>query len=396
MATRVLIALNCLVMVAFIIMNPGAWLVPDRQSLIQWGADYGLLAFTGQQWRLFTCMFLHVGILHLLVNMYGLWNVGPPAEELFGWRELIVIYVFSGVMGFMTSSLWNPMLVSAGASGAIFGVYGSLLAFLFVQRDKYPRKTLEQHTLMACIFIGCTALYGFFVPEIDNFAHFGGLIAGGFSGFLFAHLQVKERYRNAFTIPTLALIAAAMLVITQTAFDRRGFPVYQQALQALKENDYSGAVDALSLFLRLHPDSTEALMRRALAYSKLGELPDAVRDYSRVLAVTPENADAYNNLAWTQCGLKQYEQAVENAGDCIRLLPRYSAAYDTRAYAYWHLGKVKEAMADFQQAIKLAPRDSAAFYHRRKMKKDLNLADESANTTEPGQVAQYTPDSWEN
>src|SRR6185437_8101435 len=106
----------------------------------------------------------------------------------------------------------------------------------------------------------------------------------------------------------------------------------------------------------------------------------------------------YNDLAWTECGLKQYYNAIKNADYSIRLNPRSSAAFDTRGYAYWHVGKVNEALADFQQAIKLAPKDGAAPYHRRKMTKDLNVAQQpdATATADAKQVAQYTPDAWEN
>lgn len=367
MATKILIALNVLVMLAFAIANPTGVLVPDRQSLLAFGANYGLYTCSGEQWRLFTSMFLHVGVLHLLVNMYALYKVGPPAEDLFGWRTFLVIYVFSGLVGSLASCLWNPTLTSAGASGAIFGVYGSLLAFMYVQRDQFPKKTLHNHALMAVIFLICNFAYGWIVPEIDSFAHMGGLLAGAFSGFLFAHLQVKEKYRFAYIIPVLVLVTAGVMAITQTAFERRGYNFYYDGMQALKHNDYVLAVECLSLFLAAQPNDVEACGLRGFANLKLNDLHQAASDFSRVMALAPRSAQAYNGLAWVECGLMQFDKAARHASDAIRLSPKFALAYDTRGYAYARLGQVQKAGTDFDTAVKLLPRDAAARFHRREL-----------------------------
>jgi rhomboid protease GluP len=394
-ATRILIALNVLVMVVLSIQNPGMLLIPDKQSLIESGANFGILTCSGQQWRLLSSMFLHVGILHLLVNMYALYKVGPPAEDLFGWRDFVVIYLFSGIFGALASCLWNPTLISAGASGAIFGVYGSLLSFMFVQRDQYPDKVLKNHALMAVLFLACNAVYGWLVPEIDSFAHLGGLLAGAFSGFLFAHLQVSESMRNAFTFPILILLTGGMIAVTHVAFDRRGYPFDYQGLQAFKKKDYRMAVEYFTTFLAVQPDNAEACGSRGMSYLKLRLLENAAADFSRVAALAPRSWEPLNDLAWVECGLGQYQMAVQHSTKAIRLYPRAAPAFDTRGYAYSHLGMREDALADYDQAIKLAPTDPAPRYHRHRLIEIASSLPVTVDATDSDTAKKYQPEHWE-
>ena len=176
--TPVLIALNVGIFGLML-----AWglhpMQPAMDDLIRWGANYGPKTTQGEWWRMFTCMFLHIGLLHLLFNMVALWNVGSFMEQLLGSTGFLVLYVVAGLLGSVASVAWNPFVISAGASGAIFGLIGGLLAFLVRHRDA------QQHAFLAALrtntlaFLGFNLIYGFIQPGIDMAAHLGGL-AGGF------------------------------------------------------------------------------------------------------------------------------------------------------------------------------------------------------------------------
>ena len=180
--TSVLIALNVAIFGLML-----AWGVDPMQpaidSLIQWGANYGPRTTQGEWWRMFTCMFLHIGVLHLLFNMVALWNVGGFMERLLGSLDFLVLYLLAGLLGSVASVAWNPFVVSAGASGAIFGLYGGLLAFLV-------RHRAMQHTSLAALrtntlaFLGYNLVYGFIQQGIDMAAHLGGLAGGFVCGFV--------------------------------------------------------------------------------------------------------------------------------------------------------------------------------------------------------------------
>src|SRR5215470_16797334 len=175
--TSVLIALNVAIFGLML-----AWGVDPMQpaidSLIQWGANYGPKTTQGEWWRMFTCMFLHIGVLHLLFNMIALWNVGGFMERLLGSSGFLVLYLLAGLLGSVASVAWNPFVVSAGASGAIFGLYGGLLAFL-VRHRALQHASLAALRTNTLAFLGYNLVYGFIIQGIDMAAHLGGL-AGGF------------------------------------------------------------------------------------------------------------------------------------------------------------------------------------------------------------------------
>jgi rhomboid protease GluP len=180
--TAVLLALNVAIFGLML-----AWgidpMQPAIDSLIQWGANYGPRTTQGEWWRMFTCMFLHIGMLHLLFNMIALWNVGGFMERWLGSMSFLVLYLLAGLLGSVVSVAWNPFVVSAGASGAIFGLYGGLLAFL-VQHRAMQHASLAALRTNTLIFLGYNLVYGFIQQGIDMAAHIGGLAGGFVCGFV--------------------------------------------------------------------------------------------------------------------------------------------------------------------------------------------------------------------
>src|ERR1700690_3664083 len=120
------IGLNLPVYVAMLVSG-GHAVNPSIPDLLRWGANLGSLTTSGQWWRLFTCTFLHIGILHILFNMFVLWDIGRFMERLIGSGGWAVVYLVACLSGSVASLWWNPQVVSAGASGAIFGLYGGLI-----------------------------------------------------------------------------------------------------------------------------------------------------------------------------------------------------------------------------------------------------------------------------
>jgi rhomboid protease GluP len=154
------------------------FLHPLAPDVIPWGASYGPLTAGGQSWRLFTEIFVHFGILHIGMNMYILFQVGVLTEILFGKVRYIILYLAAGLAGSLTSLYVHPLGVSAGASGAIFGVFGALLAFLLIERGVIPRKAAMQIARSAALFLVYQLVYGLADKTTDLSAHIGGLVAG--------------------------------------------------------------------------------------------------------------------------------------------------------------------------------------------------------------------------
>jgi membrane associated rhomboid family serine protease len=155
---------------------------PDISHLLRWGANFGPLTVNGQWYRLLTATFVHVGGLHLLFNMWVLWEVGRAVERLLGSIPFAVMYLVSGLVGSLVSLYWHPLLVSAGASGAIFGVCGALFGFLVRRRAAIPPEVFAKVRKSGVAFLLFNLAFGLLVPNIDLAAHAGGRAAGVLRG----------------------------------------------------------------------------------------------------------------------------------------------------------------------------------------------------------------------
>lgn len=156
----------------------------ELQTLVDLGALYGpLTVLKGEWWRLFTAMFLHGGMTHLLMNMFSLYLIGRGAEVYFDTKSYLSIYFFSGLIGGLVSLYMHPLSVGVGASGAIFGIFGALAGFFLAHREKiasYTKAFMKDFTIIIVINL----VIGLSIPSIDVSAHIGGLIVGFIGGFV--------------------------------------------------------------------------------------------------------------------------------------------------------------------------------------------------------------------
>ena len=160
----------------------------NGQVLLEMGALNGrLVVIGGEWWRLFTAMFLHGGMTHILMNMFSLYLIGRGAEMYFERKAYISIYLFSGLLGGLASLYMHPSLnpydVSIGASGAIFGVFGALAGFFLAHRDKiadHSKAFMKDFGMV----LGINLVLGLSIPSIDVSAHIGGLVVGLIGGFV--------------------------------------------------------------------------------------------------------------------------------------------------------------------------------------------------------------------
>jgi membrane associated rhomboid family serine protease len=182
--TPALVALNVAVFVLMVAKGVSP-VSPTTGDLFAWGADYGpAVVVGGEWWRLLTSAFVHIGVIHLALNMYVLWGVGHLAERVYGNGAYLFLYLVAAVGGSLISTAWSPLAVSAGASGAVFGVYGAILAFTAFSRGGLPESVTAGLQKGALSFIAYNVLFGLSVPGISNSAHLGGLGAGFLAGLL--------------------------------------------------------------------------------------------------------------------------------------------------------------------------------------------------------------------
>lgn len=211
LATRVLIGLNVLVFGALVAAGVSP-IDPSTKELVHWGADFAPLTASGQWWRLGTSMFLHAGVLHLALNMWCLLNLGLLAERLFGRPAFLILYCLSGLGGSLASLFAHPNGVGVGASGAIFGLAGGLIAFLGMRREAAAAARLTQMMPSLLSFVAYNLLIGAMNPLIDNAAHLGGLVVGaGFGAALLVGDTAPAVGARRLTITTLACVVALLV-----------------------------------------------------------------------------------------------------------------------------------------------------------------------------------------
>ncbi len=168
-----LLVINVLVFLIMLFSGVGE----SAEGLLAFGALYKPYVLAGQWYRLFTAMFVHIGIAHLAVNCLYLFIFGSGLERYLGGVKLLFIYLISGLVGCIAMLMFSRG-VSAGASGAIYGLVGALMAISY--REK--RAVSGYSFYMLLMFAICGLGFGFLMPNVGNFAHIGGFIAGGVIG----------------------------------------------------------------------------------------------------------------------------------------------------------------------------------------------------------------------
>src|SRR6266849_6572430 len=132
--TQAIFGINVAVFIAMTMAGVSMLDNPAGPDLVRWGANFGPLTVSGQWWRLLTCVFIHGGLLHIAFNMWCLWDLGRLAESVYGHWTFAVVYLVTGLASSLTSVAWHPAGLSVGASGAIFGIAGALIASLLSGR----------------------------------------------------------------------------------------------------------------------------------------------------------------------------------------------------------------------------------------------------------------------
>ena len=177
LATPLLLDLNLLIFGLMVLSGVSAS-DPTGRELVRWGSNVSGLTLHGEPWRLLSSVFVHAGFPHLLLNMVSLWLLGLLVEDRVGPLRLALVYLASGVGGSLASVWWHAAGInSVGASGAIFGLYGFLLALLVSKKlvlDKSDRRAM----LGLVLYLVISNLISGLTGNIDNAAHLGGLLTG--------------------------------------------------------------------------------------------------------------------------------------------------------------------------------------------------------------------------
>lgn len=180
-------------------------------TLFLFGAKESSYIFHGEWWRLITAGFLHANLIHIGVNSWSLFNLGPQVEESYGTGRLLVIYVLSSICGFLASAIFSLSL-SVGASAGICGLIGAMIAFGMNERSSFGDYLKTNYAISAISML----LLSSFVSSIDNWAHFGGLAGGFVVGYIAGHPGIwkpkQERYWDVAGLAMVGLVVICFVV----------------------------------------------------------------------------------------------------------------------------------------------------------------------------------------
>lgn len=203
-----IIGINVLVFIGMVISGVSI-MAPTGFDIINWGGNHLFYTANGEGWRLLSCVFVHIGIIHLLFNMYALYSIGVYLEPMLGKTKFIAAYLSTGVVASLASLWWHSSPVaSAGASGAIFGMYGVFLALLSTNLiPKQVRKSLVQSI---GVFVVFNLMYGM-KSGVDNAAHIGGLVSGLIIGYIFYLLIKTENHEKKIVAPLAIVVVTGVI-----------------------------------------------------------------------------------------------------------------------------------------------------------------------------------------
>ncbi|MBX9669532.1 MAG: rhomboid family intramembrane serine protease [Candidatus Obscuribacterales bacterium] len=352
-ATKAVIAINFAVFVAMCVASRGmAILLPSIGLMIDWGGDYAPRTFDGQWWRMFTCMFLHFGLIHVAVNMWALWDLGSAVERLFGTKKFVVIYLISGLCGSALSLLWNPDLCCAGASGAIYGVLGAVVGVFKGHENEIDKIEFFKAGKSIATFILLSLVFGV-VAGFDNAAHIGGLVSGFVLGWILAGKRSAIALYGG-TALTCAVFVALVILATTLPFDFRNRYWFLKGVESLERFENNKAIEAFNKQLERKPDDSLTLAYRGAALMGLERDKDALADLDRAIELNPKVGSAYMfraRLKLKEDSILQRRAALADADQAIELKATADEALLTRAHANIQVA-LKGSADNFKFALK--------------------------------------------
>jgi membrane associated rhomboid family serine protease/Flp pilus assembly protein TadD len=341
MVTQALLALNLLVFVTMAVQ--GIALDPPTQALLDRGANYAPLTLGGQPWRLVTALFLHNGFLHIFFNMWCLWDLGGLCESLYGHVTFALVYLISGIGSSLASVWWHPAIPSVGASGAVFGIVGALIASYYLGEFTMPRFAMRGHLRSLVLFVVYNMILGQVFGRVDNAAHIGGLVTGLLFGALTA--RIAPRSGGIRRVGVILLVGLVVAVCGALLYRSRSYLAHaSRAHDLLDENKTAEAIGELQAVVRQRPDYLPAHFELAHAYFDAKKYDLAEAELQRVLALRPNNEATRYELGMVYLNTQRDPAAKD-------LFTQMVKADGNDGYAHFGLGMALAAGQNYPDAI---------------------------------------------
>nr|MDZ4833552.1 rhomboid family intramembrane serine protease [Candidatus Melainabacteria bacterium] len=367
--------------------------------------------------------------------------VGSEMERTLGTWRYLWVYLISGIVGSLVSVAFQPWNVSVGASGAIFGIFGAAFSNVGGVPFDEVLGSMKRRLMVLAIMLVVVILPGYFIPGIDNSAHFGGLFAGLILGFAFIANQRKD-FRPAviggIAAVTLGPLLAFFLIFNQYRDDPRlkSQPLYvhgeaaladkkydvalqdfETAITALGDDEkykkeksaalkgktgaliqlkrYDEALATISVNETLAEKKTPLLATKALIMQRLGKYPEAIALYKEAAEQEPDNGGISNDMAWAQAAMGDLDEALINVNKALAKNDKQTSALDTRGTVYLLQKNYDAAIKDFDRALSLNPKEGAAYFHRAGANLQKGEDEECDNDLKAAKELKYEPDPWE-
>jgi membrane associated rhomboid family serine protease/Flp pilus assembly protein TadD len=359
--TAGLIGLNVVVFLIMVLRGVSPF-APSAQQMIAFGADFGPLTLNGQWWRLVTSMFVHFGIVHIGLNMWCLWNLGRAAEQLMGRASYFLAYFVSGIFSSIASVYWHPMGASAGASGAIFGMAGVLVSYVYLKKTPSHIKINSKMLGSLGTFIAYNLAFGA-LPGISNAAHIGGLVMGLVVGAVLPAAGASEAARRT-RVSLVAIFSAIALVGSAIAAKRlsKGVSELSIAEHLIAEKKTDEALTQLQQLTAREPEFAPGHELLAKVYFSKGQYPEAIAALQKAYDTNPDNITYQKELGTVFLQLGMVSQATA-------FFQHLKEQNPNEAFAHFGLGQVflakqqyDSAIPEFRQALALDPRMNGAAF----------------------------------
>ncbi len=373
--THVLFGANVAVFLAMAAAS-GSVLEFPGQIMAHFGANFGPYTLSGDWWRLLTYMFLHGGLMHIAFNMWCLWDIGALCESLYGRWTFGAVYLITGVAAGLSSVAWNPGVLSVGASGAIFGLAGALIASFSLGEFSLPDVAIKSTLRSLLFFAAFNIFFGSMFSGVDNAAHFGGLISGLIVGALIARIapQSDNPLRR---VGVLGVVALAVVAGAFGVEQWRGAPYrIGRALQSLSESP-DRAVGQLRSLVRQQPNSVQAHLLLGQAYFNANQYPQAEAEFKRVIELQPQQTAARFDLGMVYLGEKRAEEAKATFTQMLAQNPNDADAHYGVGLALADEEQYKAAIEEFKTALRLGPQASGVYYELGQSYAKLGMYDDA-------------------
>ena len=328
---------------------------PTMGELWHWGANYGPYTIGGQWWRLLSCVFVHIGIIHIALNMWCLWGLGRIAEAVYDHWTFGAVYLITGVSASVASLAWNPGVTSAGASGAIFGIAGALIASFYLGEFSLPKSAVSGLLRSVLTFAGYNLVFGAMSGRTDNAAHVGGLVSGLLLGALIAKVAPQ---RDDAVRRVGVLLVGILLAYGGAAWLHHSNAYVLHAAtgqRLLDEKKTEQAIGELQTAIRQRPGYLPAHYALARAYWIKGDFASAEGELKRVIELKPKDETAYYYLGMSYLEQKRPQPAREMFAQLLTVNPNSAEAHFGLGAVLSTEQKYPEAIEEYKLTAKLDP-----------------------------------------